>query len=187
MEKHKILIAYGTRYGATASTAKEIAQVLESQGLEVNVIDLKKEKIRDISNFDLIIVGSGMQMHMYTGKVKSFLKRFSPELKKKKVAIFVSSGARALLEYKGENDEIKKMITKYLEEKPSKYGLKPISTAMFGGIWDYNKVSKIFRKFLDPEREHIIAAGIEEKEPGVYDTRNWDEIHEWAKQLVGKI
>ena len=187
MEKIKILIAYGTRYGATASTVDEIAKVLRDEGFEVKVVNLKKEKVQDITKFEVVIIGSGMKMEMWTSKAKAFLKKFSSALKKKKVAIFVSSGGRALMEHKGEHDEIKRITKKYLEDKASKYGLNPISMTMFGGVWDYNQMSKIYRKFLDAEKENFVAAGIKETEPGVYDTRNWDEIRKWAKELAGKI
>ena len=106
MEKNKVLIAYGTRYGATKGTSEEIAKVLQGEGLEVKVVNLKEEKVKDISKFELVIIGSGMKMEMWTNKAKAFLNKFSGELKKKKVAIFVSSGGRALMEYKGERDEI---------------------------------------------------------------------------------
>jgi len=184
MKKNKILIAYGTRYGATTSTTEEIAKVLRDKGFEVKVVNLKEEKVQNINEFDLVIIGSGMKMEMWTSKAKTFLKKFSSELKKKKVAIFVSSGGRALMEYKGERDEIDRITKKYLEDKASKYDLNPISMTMFGGIWDYNQISKIFRKFLDAD---IISAGIKETEPGVYDTRNWDEIRKWANELARMI
>ncbi|UCC18887.1 MAG: flavodoxin domain-containing protein [Promethearchaeota archaeon] len=187
MEKTKVLIAYGTRYGATKGTAEEIAKILEEEGLEVKVVNLKEENVKDISQFELVIVGSGMKMDMWTSKAKAFLNKFSGELKKKKVALFVSSGGRALMEYKGELDEIDRITKKYLESKASKYGLNPISMNMFGGIWDYNQMGKISRKALDAEKDNFIPAGFKETEPGVYDSRNWDEIREWAKDLAGII
>ena len=128
-----------------------------------------------------------MKMDMWTSKAKAFLNKFSGELKKKKVAIFVSSGARALMEYKGEHDEINRITKKYLENKASKYDLNPISMTMFGGIWDYNQIGKIYRKFINAEKENFIPAGIKETEPGVYDSRNWDEIRKWAKELARMI
>jgi menaquinone-dependent protoporphyrinogen oxidase len=187
MEKTKILIAYGTRYGATTSTAEEIAKVLQGEGFEVTVVNLKEEKVKDISKFELVIIGSGMKMEMWTSKAKAFLNKFSGELMKRKVGIFVSSGARALMEYKGEHDEINRITKKYLEDKASKYDLNPISMTMFGGIWDYNQMGKIYRKFLEAEKENFIPAGIKETEPGVYDSRNWDEIRNWAKELARMI
>ncbi len=187
IEKVKVLIAYGTRYGATSSTAEEISNVLQSEGFQVKVVNLKEEKVKDISKFELIIIGSGMKMEMWTSKAKAFLNKFSGELKKKKVAVFVSSGARALMEYKGEHDEIIRITKKYLEDKASKYNLVPISMTMFGGIWDYNQIGKIYQKFLEAEKANFKPAGFIETEPGVYDSRNWDEIRKWAKMLASKI
>ena len=43
----KVLIVYGTRYGATEGTSEEIAKVLQGTGLEVRVADAKREKIKD--------------------------------------------------------------------------------------------------------------------------------------------
>jgi menaquinone-dependent protoporphyrinogen oxidase len=187
MENTKILIAYGTRYGATKSTSEEISKVLQGEGFEVRVVNLKEEKVKDISKFELVIIGSGMKMDMWTSKAKAFLNKFSGELKKKKVAIFVSSGARALMEYKGEHDEINRITKKYLENKASKYDLNPISMTMFGGIWDYNQIGKIYRKFINAEKKNFIPAGFKVTEPGVYDSRNWDEIRKWAKELARMI
>lgn len=187
MEKPKILIAYGTRYGATTGTAEEISKVLQEEGFEVKLVNLKEEKVKDISEYEVIIVGSGMKMHMWTSSAKSFLKKFSKELAKKKVALFVSSGALALMEYKGEHDEIKIITKKYLEDKASNYNLNPISMTMFGGLWDYNQMGKIYSKFLDDEKENFEPAGIKETKPGVFDSRNWDEIRNWAKELASKI
>ena len=72
----KALIVYGTRYGATQSTSEEIAKVLQGEGLEVKVVNAKKEKVKDISPYDLIIVGSGMQMGKWTREPENFLSQF---------------------------------------------------------------------------------------------------------------
>jgi menaquinone-dependent protoporphyrinogen IX oxidase len=80
----KTLIVYGTRYGATAGTSEEIAKVLQAEGFEVKVVNAKENKIKDISLFNLIIVGSGMQFARWTGEAEDFLKRFQKELLQKK-------------------------------------------------------------------------------------------------------
>lgn len=187
MKNNKVLIVYGTRYGATKSTVEEIAKVLQDDDFDVKIVNVKEEKVRDIAEFELVIVGSGMRIERWVSKAEGFLKKFSGELKKKKVAIFVSSGGRALMEHKGELDEIERITKKYLEDKASKYDLHPISMTMFGGVWDFNQISKIFRKFLEAERENIIAAGSKETKPGVYDTRNWDDVRNWASDLAKKV
>ena len=62
----KALIVYGTRYGATTGTSEIIADTLRQEGFEVRVVDAKKDKVQSVSEFDLIIVGSGIQMGKWT-------------------------------------------------------------------------------------------------------------------------
>jgi menaquinone-dependent protoporphyrinogen IX oxidase len=57
----KALIVYGTRYGATEMTSNEIADVFRKEGLDVKVVNLKDEKVKDISEYELVTVGSGIQ------------------------------------------------------------------------------------------------------------------------------
>ena len=101
----KALIVYGTRFGATTGTSEEIANVLRNEGFNVTVVNAKKEKAADISGYDLIIVGSGMMINRWTREPEKFLKKFQKELAKKKVALFVSSGAQALIEHEGKFEE----------------------------------------------------------------------------------
>jgi menaquinone-dependent protoporphyrinogen oxidase len=183
----QVLIAYGTRYGATEGTSEEIARVLRAEGLEVRVANLKKEKVKDISVYDLVIVGSGMQMAKWTGAAENFLSKFQEDLASKKVAIFVSSGAQALLEHEKKIEDIEKARKQYLEDKAARYNLHPISMVIFGGVWDYNKIFFLFRKTLESTKQTIEAAGFKETKPGRYDTRDWDAIRNWAKEIAKKV
>jgi menaquinone-dependent protoporphyrinogen oxidase len=183
----KVLIVYGTRYGATESTSEEIAKVLQEQGLEVKVVNAKRDKVKDISPYDLIVIGSGMQMGKWTGEPENFINQFQKELANKKVAIFVSSAAQALMEYEKKTEEIEKNRKQYLEEKAAKYNLHPISMVILGGVWDYAKMNFLFRKTLAGFKPRIEAAGYKEIKPGLYDTRDWNFIRSWAKELAAKI
>jgi len=183
----KALIVYGTRYGATKSTSEEIAKVFQGEGLEVKVVNAKIEKVKDISPYDLIIVGSGMQMGKWTKEPENFLNQFHTELAAKKVAIFVSSAAQALIEYEKNDEEIDNNKRLYLEEKAAKYNLKPISQIILGGVWDFNKMNFLFRKTLTSFKPKIEAAGFKEIKPGLYDTRDWNTVREWAKELAAQI
>jgi menaquinone-dependent protoporphyrinogen oxidase len=176
----KVLIVYGTRYGATEGTSEEIAKVLRDTGLDVRVVNAKTEKIRDISEYDLIVVGSGIQMARWTGAAEKFLEKFQKELASKKVAIFVSSGAQT-------PEETENARKQYLEDKASKYGLPPISMAVFGGVYDFNKMFFLFRKTLASLKPKLEEAGVKKVKPGLYDTRDWDAIRAWAKEIAAKI
>jgi menaquinone-dependent protoporphyrinogen oxidase len=132
----KVLIVYGTRYGATESNSEEIAKVLRSEGIDVKVINANKEKVKDISPYDMVIVGSGMQMGKWTSSAEKFLKRFQVQLSGKKVAIFVSSAAQALHEHENNTEKIEKARKQYLKDKAAKYDLNPVSMVILGGVWD---------------------------------------------------
>jgi menaquinone-dependent protoporphyrinogen oxidase len=184
----KTLIVYGTRYGATAETSEEIARVLreESLGFDVKVMNAKEEKIKDISEYELIVVGSGLQLDKWTAEAEDFLKRFRKDLAQRKVAIFVSSAFVPLYRKQGKTAEVERARKKYLEEKAANYSLKPIAMEIFGGVLDFNKMGFLARKTLGWVKSSFEAAGYKETKPCVYDTRDWNEIKDWARKLILK-
>jgi menaquinone-dependent protoporphyrinogen oxidase len=179
----KTLIVYGTRYGATASTSEEIAKVLQSEGCDVKVVNAKEEKIKDISPFDLIIVGSGMQFARWTGEAEDFLKRFQKEFAQKKVALFIST-MKTVTDREGKTEELAKTRKMELDDKVAKYNLQPISLGFFGGVLDFNKMNIITRRTLGFLKPQLEKDGFKESSPGVYELRDWEEIRGWAKELA---
>ena len=183
----KALIVYGTRYGAAASTSEDIAETLRQEGLEVKVVNAKKDKIKDIGDYDLFIIGSGIQINRWTKEPQKFLKKHQTELAKKKVALFVCCGAaQPLTEEEKNPEDIEKARRKYLEEKAAKYNLQPVALGFFGGVYNFNKVSRLFRTFMSSIKPQLEEAGVPQTEPGLYDTRNLDAIRDWAKELAQK-
>ena len=184
----KALIVYGTRYGATAYTSEVIAETLRQEGFEVKVVNAKNEKIRRINEYELVIVGSGIQMGRWTNEPEKFLKNFQQELFQKKLAIFVSSGAaHPLSEGEEKTREIQDARTKYLEEKAARYNLKPLALGLFGGVYDFNKMSWILRRTMSSLKPQLEEAGLKETEPGLYDTRDTNAIRNWAKEVAQKV
>jgi len=184
----KALIVYGTRYGATASTSEDIAETLSKEGLDVKVVNLKKDKVKDITEYELVIVGSGIQIHKWTGEPEKFLKKFQKELAKKKVALFVCCGSAEPIDEKEDKAKsIENARTKYLEEKAAKYNLQPIALGLFGGVYNFNNMSWFFRKTMSAVKPQLEAAGVPQTEPGLYDTRDINAIRSWAKDIAQKI
>jgi len=175
----KALIVYGTRYGAAASTSEEIAKALRQQGFEVEVVNAKDQKIKDIEPFNLVVVGSGIQIHRWIGEPEDFLKKFQKQLANKKVALFVCCGSATDKE-KPEAAETARR--KYLEEKAAKYNLKPIALGLFGGIYNYNRLHWFAKRAMEMDRPRV-AAAFKETEPGIYDTRDVNAIRAWAEEL----
>jgi menaquinone-dependent protoporphyrinogen oxidase len=184
----RALIVYGTRYGATGETSEVIADVLRQKGLEVKVANAKKEKIRSVSEFELVIVGSGIRMGKWTKEPEKFLEKFQKELVKKKVALFVCCGSSNPLDEEDEKAEVMEDAKrKYLEDKAAKYNISPIALGFFGGIYDFNKMSWVLRKTMSGIKPQLEEAGFKETRSGVYDLRNLGMIRDWAKEIAEMI
>ncbi|MGA3112428.1 MAG: flavodoxin domain-containing protein [Candidatus Bathyarchaeia archaeon] len=89
MAAGKTLIAYITKGGATEESARKIADVLRSKyQLEVDLVDLKEQKVPDLTPYQNIVVGGGVRGGRVYGKALRFLEN---DLSGKNVAFFVSS------------------------------------------------------------------------------------------------
>ena len=113
----KTLIVYGTRYGATAEASEEIAKVLREAGFDVKVMNAKEKNIKDLSEYELVVIGSGLQINKWTSEAEDFLKKFQKDLAQKKVALFVSSAFVPLQRQQGKTAEVERARKKYLDEK----------------------------------------------------------------------
>jgi menaquinone-dependent protoporphyrinogen oxidase len=183
----KALIVYGTRYGATEITSQEIADVFREEGLNVNVVNLKDGKVKEISDYDLVLVGSGIKIKKWTKEPQKFLDKFQKQLAQKKTALFICCGAKYPLDEKADVEtELEYARTHHLEEKAIKYNLEPIAYGLFGGIYNFNKMGWFFRKTLSAIKPQLEAAGVPETEPGLYDTRDTKNIRNWAKDVAQK-
>jgi menaquinone-dependent protoporphyrinogen oxidase len=181
----KALIVYGTRYGAAASTAEEIAKTLRQSGFEARVVNAKEEKITDISPYELVIVGSGILINRWTSEPENFLKKFQKELATKKLALFVCCGSASTALNQDKPDIATNAKRKYLDEKAAKYNLHPDALGLFGGVYNYNKTPWYAKKALETERPKIEAA-YKQTAPGIYDTRDWNQIRNWTLELAQK-
>ena len=180
----KAIIVYGTRYGATKDTAEEIAKILQAENFDVKIVNIKEEKVKDISEYGLVVVGSGVACGRWVNEAEDFLKKFRKDFENKKLALFVSS-VEPIYKREGNNEEVAKMHKINLEDRVSKYGLKPLSMGFFGGIVDFNRMGFLTRKgmeaaFKAPLQKHRFK----ETAPGAYDLRDWDEIRKWTKELA---
>lgn len=122
-----MLIAFATKNGATEDTAKKIAQTLRSKyNLEVDLVDLQRDSHPDLSQYNSIVVASGIRMGKWYKEALQFLKN---NFGGKKIAIFVSSM------YQGGNPETyPTAVERYLEAVVKEHlDVKPIAMEVFGG------------------------------------------------------
>jgi len=170
LQKKETLIVYGTRYHATEETVAEISSVLEKEyNHNVEIFNLKEYRsCPDLSMYDNIILGTGIEYGAWTENAEKFLGR--EELKDKKIAVFVSS------HYAGEPDKHDEALQKYVVEVISKYEqIKPVSMEAFGGRVPKEKIPDLF--------DRRVLARLHENQ---VDNRDWEKIKDWAK-ILGKL
>jgi len=163
------LIVYGTRYRATTEACAVIQKILEEEFKHhVEIWDLKDwRSCPDLSDFDNVIVASGIKYGKWT---ENSLKYLKSNFTDKKVAVFISSyyaGEEERYEYAYEN-----FLVKVLEEYPN---LKPVEIAAFGG----RIPKKELPNFAD---EKVLSRMLDHQ----LDNRDWDKIESWARKL-GKV
>ena len=126
MDGNKTLIAYQTKGGATEEAARKIAGVLRSKHqLEVDLVDLKEQKVPDLSQYKNVVIGGGVRGGRVYGKALKFLKN---DFSGKRVAFFVSSS------WAGTPGSYENAKAKFVENTLAKYpNINPVSTEAFGG------------------------------------------------------
>jgi menaquinone-dependent protoporphyrinogen IX oxidase len=154
---NRTLIVYITKGGATEQYAFAIAGVLrEKYGLDLDVVDLRKNKSPDLSKYRNIIVGSGVRMFRVYKEALKFIEKNSFD--GKRLAIFLSSGKAG--NPKTYDEAIEDYINKQMLKKNPR--LKPVAAEAFGGR------TKILGKEMDP--------------PG-YAEQVMTKVRAWAEEL----
>ncbi|MGA2682641.1 MAG: flavodoxin domain-containing protein [Candidatus Bathyarchaeia archaeon] len=122
----KTLIAYETKGGATEEAARKIADVLRSKyQLEVDLVDLKEQKVPDLAQYQSVVVGGGVRGGRVYSKALKFLKN---DFTDKRLAFFVSSS------WAGTPGSYEDAKAKFVENTLTKYpNINPVSTEAFGG------------------------------------------------------
>ena len=175
---NKVLIAYGTRYGTTTEVVQDMSNTARELGAQVDVVHLEKgTPFPEPEEYDLVIIGSGIQAGQWTKRPLKYIEEKLEGLSKTKVALFVVSG------YAGNPDKVAEAQADYLDSMSEKYpGLSPISTALIGGMFEFKRYNLVVRALV----KRIVKSQMPEGEdlPEKIDFRDWDMIRDWIKELV---
>ncbi len=171
------LVVYGTRWGGTIGVSNKIEDALRKNGFKVDVVDARK-KMPNISNYHLVIVGSGIRADRWTKESLNFLEKNVPVLRDKKIALFVSCEMA-----NAEKNAAEAAREKYLTEVAAKYGLHPISYGFFGGLLDFGRSHGILADIIvSLNGRNLRRHGLNTK--GVTDKRDWTQIENWTIDIV---
>ncbi len=186
MEKPRILIAFASRFGSTSEISQEIGDILKQEQFKVDLIDLKGNsgKIPNLSDYEGVIVGSGIRMGRWTKEGLKFLQKNRSELNKKHFGVFVCSGKAA------NPETYDQALKNYLETPLRKLELlrSDVMIEAFGGVFDLsasNHYSFFEKKML--KRIAKSSAGFIVQDGKINDFRNWQLIREWATAFSDRI
>ncbi|MFJ3175314.1 flavodoxin domain-containing protein [Streptomyces roseus] len=84
----RVLVAYGTKHGATAGIATEIGRALREDGLEVIV--LPAGDVHDVRAYDAVVLGGALYAGRWSGTAKSCAERNADSLRHRPVWLFSS-------------------------------------------------------------------------------------------------
>ncbi len=173
----KILVCYGTRYGSAGEIAENIGEILRNHGATVDIINLKKNKVKNLETFDLVVVGSGIQMGKWTKEPLQFLKKHPVILSRKKIALFVSCMTAA------KPESCNQARRNYLDNIAADFPeIIPISMGLFGGLIDTSKGNILTKAIMQAIVKSFAEEG--EETPGRVDLRDWEQIRIWTEGLI---
>lgn len=87
----KVLVAYASKYGATADIAKAVGDALAVDGFEVDV--RPAAQVSKLEGYDAVVVGSGVYVGRWHEDGTAFLRRFHRELAARPTWLFSSGPA----------------------------------------------------------------------------------------------
>ncbi len=165
---NNILVAYASKYGATAEIAQKIGDVLREAGVPVTVLSV--ENVRDVSSYDAVVLGSAVYMGNWLKEAVTLLESSEKILATKPVWFF-SSGPT------GEGDPVDIMHGWHFPEaqQPIADRIKPRDIAFFHGKIDLHNLHFA---------EKLMMKAVRAK---VGDFRNWESISTWAKEIAKQL
>ncbi|MBY9000646.1 MAG: flavodoxin domain-containing protein [Candidatus Heimdallarchaeota archaeon] len=177
MTEKKILIVYGTRYGATEGVAIKIAEIFRENNVLAEVVNLKeKSNFDNFEDYDGLIIGSSIKIGQWTRHVKNFVRNMRLEIQKFSgpFGFYVCSG------YASQEEQYQKVKEEYIPDRLTEYGISISYYDAFGGIIDFSESSRM--GWLEKKIMKIAgsqAAGLP-VESEYTDLRDWDQIEKFA-------
>jgi menaquinone-dependent protoporphyrinogen oxidase len=128
----KVLVAYASKYGATAEIAEQVGEGLKKAGLEVEV--LPAEKVKDLGEYGAVVLGSAVYAGQWRKEASDFLQGNEQALKEMPVWLF-SSGPT------GEGDPVESYERLAFPGGASAGG-RPNRAARYGFLYGGNRYEK---------------------------------------------
>jgi menaquinone-dependent protoporphyrinogen oxidase len=164
----RVLVAYATKYGATAEIAERIGQVLRQAGLDVDVLPV--DRVDDLPSYQAVVLGSAVYIGAWRVAAARFLEANEGELAGRPVWLF-SSGPTG----EGDPAELTEgwRLPKKLQPIADRIG--PRDIALFHGAVDREKLNLLEKWMIKTVNA---PAG---------DYRDREAIAAWAADIAGAL
>jgi menaquinone-dependent protoporphyrinogen oxidase len=153
-----LLVAYGSKHGATQEVAEAIGRRLRKRGLEVEL--RCAADVEDLTPYDGIVIGGALYFGHWHEDAARLLAKHRRELAERPPAVFAlgpkTADPQGLAESRAQLD-------KALAKVPE---VEPRSIAVFGGVVDPSKLRFPLNRMP------------------ASDARDWNAIDEWADDVA---
>ncbi len=140
----KTIIIYTTSHGCTKKVVEELSEKLSD---EVLCIDLKRDRLPELSGYDRVIIGGSIHAGQIQKRIKDFCISNMEELKTKELGLFIC----CMYEPEIAREQIKNAFPEELHQIAK-------TEAIFGGEFNFEKmnfVEKILVKKIAGVKESI--------------------------------
>ena len=161
----QILVAYATKYGATAEIAEKIGQVLRQAGLRTDV--LPTDRVSDVSPYKAVVLGSAVYIGRWRKEAATFLKANEKALAERPVWLFLSGPTG-----EGEPVELTKGWRFPKALQPIADRIRPRDIAVFHGNVNMKKLNLIEKWMINNVKAPL------------GDFRDWEAITSWAMAIA---
>ena len=164
----KVLVAYATKYGATAEIAEKIGEVLRQAGLAPDV--LPADRVRDLTPYGAVILGSAVYIFKWRKEAAQFLKKHEKALTERPVWLF-SSGPLS------EGDPVEQLegwrFPKAQQEIADR--IRPREIAVFHGVLAPTKLNPIEKWMMNNFGSPV------------GDFRDWEMVTSWGLSIANAL
>jgi len=158
----RALVTYGSKRGGTEGLARMVADYLREDGIEVDL--LTPGRVRNLSGYDLVVVGGALYAFRWHRAARGFVKRHRAELSQRPVYFF-SSGP--------------------LDDSASKGEIPPVKgvKALMGQVGALGHAT--FGGRLAPDAKGFPASAMAKKNAG--DWRDPAQVRDWTTGIQTQV